>query len=143
MQNRSKKILIIISISVAILFLMFAGGIVLITSTAVPLPSMKDVWEKENRIVLLEAFAQDSTMKYAEYCYDSGIMGYTAVQKAYVRMNDEYPIRGNVGIQSGSTEFNSTRKEDAIIIKGCEGDFFDSLVIVHEKNEKTGGEIDR
>ena len=127
------KIWIVISISVAILFLLTAIGILFISSTAVPIPSGKDVWNEENRIILLESHSGDTLHKYAEYYYDSGVMGYTAVQKAYVKFTEKYPIKGNVGRESGSTEYNSIRESTLIIIKGCEGDLIDTLKVVYEK----------
>ena len=137
-DNKTKKISkiwIVISISIAILFLLTVGGIILISSTAVPIPSGKDVWIDENRIILVEAHSDDSLHKYAEYYYDSGVLGYTAVQKSYVKFLDKYPIKGNVGRESGSTEYNVIKQMPLIVIKGCEGDVIDTLKVIYEKQD--------
>src|SRR6056297_2595203 len=55
-----------------------------------------DIWQVEKQIILEESFSPDSTNKIGLYNYDSGALGYTAIQMSVVDSSKGYPLTGNI-----------------------------------------------
>lgn len=55
-----------------------------------------DIWTIENRTILREYVSPDTLRKIGLYHYDSGALGYTAIQMSLVDIGKEYPISGNI-----------------------------------------------
>ena len=95
MNDRAKKILLIIIVSVPILILGWFG--IAINQIGKAFDDMNiDIWEIENQIFLGEFFSPDSTKKIGLYKYDSGALGYTAIQMSIADSYETYPLTGNI-----------------------------------------------
>ena len=57
-----------------------------------------DIWNIRNRKILHEYFSPDSLNVVGIYHYDSGALGYTAMNVSLIHKNTEYPIEGNIMI---------------------------------------------
>lgn len=55
-----------------------------------------DIWQVEKQIILEESFSPDSLNKIGLYNYDSGALGYTAIQMSVVDTSEGYPLTGNI-----------------------------------------------
>ena len=55
-----------------------------------------DIWQVEKQIILEESFSPDSLNKIGFYNYDSGALGYTAIQMSVVDSSEGYPLTGNL-----------------------------------------------
>ena len=56
----------------------------------------EDTWQIEKQLILKESFSPDSTSKIGLYNYDSGALGYTAIQMSVVDSSEGYPLTGNI-----------------------------------------------
>src|SRR5207247_9606106 len=54
------------------------------------------VWQPENRIMLSEHIAPDSSRKIGVYMYDAGALGYTTLNVSLVAIDEDYPIDANL-----------------------------------------------
>jgi len=82
------------------------GGLILITLVALigwiaflfyVFNSWRDeIWSEKNRIIVNEYFSPDSSKKIGLYKYDSGALGYTAIQMSILYTDGAYPIGGNI-----------------------------------------------
>lgn len=75
----SKKTLLIIIVSVPILILGWFGIAIYQIGKGWDIIN-ESTWQIENQILLNEFFSPDSTKKIGLYKYDSGALGYTAIQ---------------------------------------------------------------
>lgn len=53
-------------------------------------------WSAETRVMLHEVVSPDKEYKFGVYHYDIGALGYSAVQASLVKIEDDYPINGNM-----------------------------------------------
>ena len=53
-------------------------------------------WSVENRVMLHEVVSPDQKYKFGVYHYDIGALGYSETQASLVRVEDDYPINGNM-----------------------------------------------
>jgi len=56
----------------------------------------EDTWQVEKQLLLKEIYSPDSTKKIGLYNYDSGALGYTAIQMSVVDSSETYPLTGNI-----------------------------------------------
>lgn len=55
-----------------------------------------EIWTVENRTILKEYVSPDTLRKIGLYHYDSGALGYTAIQMSLIDIGKKYPISGNI-----------------------------------------------
>jgi len=53
-------------------------------------------WQRENRAMLSEHVAPDSSWKVGVYMYDVGALGYSTVNVSLVAIGEDYPIEANL-----------------------------------------------
>lgn len=53
-------------------------------------------WSVETRVMLHEVVSPDEKYKFGVYRYDIGALGYSETQASLVRVEDGYPINGNM-----------------------------------------------
>lgn len=94
MNDKVKKFLIIIVALIPVLFLAWFG-IVLYQLDEAEAMNL-EIWEVENQILLNEFYSPDSTKRIGFYNYDSGALGYTAIQMSIVDSSQSYPLTGNI-----------------------------------------------
>jgi hypothetical protein len=79
-----------------ILALFVAIGIYVVYAIGSLMPSREDVWNINNRKILSEWVSPDSLYKIGWYNYDEGALGFTCGNISIVKLNESYPIEGNL-----------------------------------------------
>ena len=91
MKNKLLKNISLI-LSGVILTLSVLGGVFIYLKQ-----SLSDFeWSQETRIMLYEVISPNKEYKFGACHYDIGVFGYSSVQASIVKVDSEFPIKGNV-----------------------------------------------
>jgi len=94
MNDRIKKILLIIIVCVPLFILGWFGIAIYQMGKGWDIIN-ESTWQLENQVLLNEYFSPDSIKKIGLYIYDSGALGYTAIQMSVANSSESYPLTGN------------------------------------------------